>query len=214
MHLQDHIQDLAKELAGNWQQIVNDPMTGFVYHDPPWEPEDEETDGVKWCLVYTSTRDSGLMAQSNEAVMERDLKEFFGADSIRRVRHSHWGPGYLDGFEIRVFDKDGNITPGFAKYAELKLALADYPVLDDSDYSEREYNATINNIWRAGFQFVRSDVDKTDESWSRQVYEWLRDNNEEALENVDDQGAWPSDEQIIEALRALKIISKSYEDVQ
>jgi hypothetical protein len=207
MHLQDHIEDLAKEMAGNW----NDPegFGNFVYHDPPWEPEDEETEGPKWCLAYTSSRDSGLMAQSNEAVVERELAEFLSGPDINRIRHSHWGVGYLDGFEIRVYDSKGKITPVFAKFAELKLALADYPVLDDSDYSEREYDAAVEAICNNGSQFVRDDAP---DDWDKQVYSWLWDNDQEALKNVDDQGPYPSEEQIKSAVKALGFLSKEYED--
>ena len=97
MHLQDHIEDAAKELAGNWREIERDPMSGFVYHNPPFETDEE---GASWCLVYTSTRDSGLMAQSNEAVMEKELEGFFGGSDINRIRHGHWGPGHLDGQRV------------------------------------------------------------------------------------------------------------------
>ena len=60
--------------------------------------------------------------------------------------------GHVDGFSIRVFDGHGEITEAFKKYHELAEQMDDYPILDESDYSERELTATFENIddaaWR------------------------------------------------------------------
>jgi len=59
--------------------------------------------------------------------------------------HSHWAVGYLDGYSIRVYGKDGGITDAFNEFCRIKERLDDYPILNESDYSEREYEATLEN---------------------------------------------------------------------
>ena len=63
----------------------------------------------------------------------------------------------LMGFRIRVY-RDGEITDAFKTYHELSEQLADYPILDEEDYSEREYEATLENIndaaWRVKDEYT------------------------------------------------------------
>jgi hypothetical protein len=59
--------------------------------------------------------------------------------------HHHWAVGHVDGYSIRVF-RDGRITEAFEAYHALAQRLADYPVLDEEDYSRREYEATLENL--------------------------------------------------------------------
>ncbi len=51
----------------------------------------------------------------------------------------------LDGFSLRVF-KNGEITEAFKTYHHLMQCLDDYPILDEDDYSDREFEATVENI--------------------------------------------------------------------
>lgn len=53
----------------------------------------------------------------------------------------HWLVGSLRTIYVQVYDEDGEFTPAFAKATELALSLQDYPILDESDYSEREWKA-------------------------------------------------------------------------
>ena len=48
--------------------------------------------------------------------------------------HSHWAVGHVDGMSLRVV-KSGQITEAFRQYHELASKLADYPLLDEEDYS-------------------------------------------------------------------------------
>ena len=88
--------------------------------------------------------------------------------------HSHWLVGHVDGFSVRVF-KNGEITLAFRRYHELAMAMDDYPVLDESDYSEREYEATLENIpiaaWRLTDQYELPDT------WVGQVYDWFSEHD-------------------------------------
>ena len=193
--LSSDIDEAAKELAGNWKKF-----SSFGWHD---EPED----GDNWGIVYTSNRDSGLLAESNEAAINAEMEKF--DNDVRFERHGHWGCGYVDGFSIRVFDAKGNVTDAFKALHELAMALADYPVLDESDYSRREYKATLENIKSVTHNLIKDDVP---EDYAEKIFSWMWDNNQRALEAEDDQGGYPSDDDMRECLEALGWLEKDEDD--
>lgn len=130
------------------------------------------------------------------------MREFTDTDDPDVVfeSHSHWAVGHINGFSIRVF-RGGKPTPAFERYHELTISLADYPILDETDYSNREYVATLENIvdaaWRLKRQFNLPD------EWESRVYSWFSDNDDGAIENVDDKGGYPSEEQMKAAFTAI-----------
>lgn len=89
----------------------------------------------------TITRDSGPLDTSN---WETALECFRALDPDGRDwevhRFGHWGPGW---FEIVL------LNPGTAvamEAAKIAAALSDYPVLDETDFSEREHEEA-NRVW-------------------------------------------------------------------
>ena len=48
--------------------------------------------------------------------------------------HNHFAVGWIEGYSIRVY-RDGRITKAFRTYYDLQQRLADYPLLDEEDYS-------------------------------------------------------------------------------
>jgi hypothetical protein len=187
------LHEAAQQAAGNWQQFDS-----FV-----WWRKREIDDPQNWAIFYTQHRDSGLLDQSNAAVISKALEPFALGDDPDLVMesHNHWAVGYIDGFSIRVFDSNGEITEAFRTYHELAERLDDCPILDESDYSERELEATLENIessaWRLKSEFLLPD------DWVSDVYDWLSDNKPSELENVDDQGGFPSDESLKSAFVSL-----------
>jgi hypothetical protein len=114
--------------------------------------------------------------------------------------HSHWLVGHIDGFSVRVF-RDGEITEAFRTYHELAERLADYPLLDEEDYSRREYEATVENIADAAWRLKREyDLPV---GWEGEVFSWFWQHNQCAVENVDDQGGYPSEDALEDAFDAL-----------
>ena len=108
--------------------------------------------------------------------------------------------GFIDGFSIRVFKPDGSISPAFEEFCRIKAELDAYPVLDESDYSDREYEATLesyrNEMWR-----LRGELP---EGWEAEVFTFFSDNgHDEFTENRDDQGGWAPKDEILKALDAL-----------
>ena len=67
----------------------------------------------------------------------RPLKPFCETENPDVVfeSHSHWAVGHVDGFSVRVY-LDGAITDAFRTYHGLTERLAEYPILDASDYSD------------------------------------------------------------------------------
>jgi hypothetical protein len=195
------VEQAATLLAGNWRRFDS-----FAWHRA-YDLEAPE----RWCLWYTSHRDAGLLEQSNETVFNNRLAPFAEGDSpdVAFERHSHWAVGHLSGVSIRAFRDDGTITDAFKEFCSIQEALENYPVLDEQDYSQREYAATLNNyreeMWRLR--------DELPEGWEAEVYQWFSDHgHDRSTENRDDQGGWATREAITNALQDLGILPNAVVD--
>lgn len=195
------VEEAARLLAGNWQKF-----TCFV-----WHRGHGLEDADRWCIWYTSSRDAGLLEQSNEATINKRLEPFSEDDDPDLVleRHSHWTCGYLSGMSIRVYREDGTPTEAFREFCRIKERLENYGVLNEADYSEREYAATLENydseMWRLR--------DNLPEGWAGEVYSWFSDHGHDRFTaNVDDQGGWAPREAITEALQDLGLLPTAVVD--
>jgi len=180
--------EYAEQFAGNWKEFQS-----FGWYGKP--------DTADQCGIYNGrSRDSDLLTISNWEVLQRELDPFIGSiddgATIEIQTHSHWGPGWLECFVIQVY-KDGEITEGFKQFCDLVWTLEDYPVLDESDYCEREYNDTLENIENIASRYVSPDAPDT---WVTDLYGALPDSE---VEPRDGFGGYPSDEAVIEALKEL-----------
>ncbi len=186
------LEDAAHEAAGTWRS-----WTCFV-----WDRERDIDDPESWAIIYTHNRDSGLLDQSNAEVIAKAMNPFAAADDPQVVfeSHSHWAVGHVDGFSVRVF-RDGEITDAFRIYYDLSEQLAGYSILDESDYSEREHEATLDNLTDAAWQ-LKSLYELPDD-WESEVYSWLSDKRPGSVENRDDRGGCPSEGELREAFDAL-----------
>lgn len=186
------LEDAAREAAGNWQRF-----TCFV-----WFRERDIPDPENWAVIYTHNRDSGLLDQSNAQQISEAMEPFTdgGDPDVVMESHDHWAVGHVDGFSVRVC-RGGQITDAFKEYHDLAERLADYPILDEEDYSRREYDATVENIadaaWRVKHEYVLP------EGWEGDVYSWLCDHRQRAVENRDDQGGYPEEDDLRAAFAAL-----------
>jgi hypothetical protein len=79
--------------------------------------------------------------------------------------------------------------------------VQNYPVLEEEDYSNREYEATLENIGDAAWR-LKGDYDLPD-GWESQVFSWLWDHEQRELENRDDQGGYPGEDALRRAFDAL-----------
>lgn len=186
------VETAAKQAAGNWRR----------FECFSWDRTRELSRPEHWAIVYTNHRDSGLLDQSNAAAIKKALEPFMQGDDpdVLAEHHRHWAVGWIDGVSIRVFRR-GRITKAFKTYHELVERLTDYPVLNDEDYSRREYEATLENItdsaWRLKGEFALP------EDWEAEVYSWFSDHDYAAIENRDDQGGYPEQSQLEEAFAGL-----------
>lgn len=186
-------EEAAHQTAGNWQRFDS-----FV-----WFRDSGPEDADQWAIVYSRNRDGGLLDQSNAAVIEKALEPFTEGDDPDAVveQHSHWAVGNVQGHSIRVFDGNGDIAEAFQAYFELQEQLEAYPVLDESDYSQREYDATLENVVDAAWR-VKQEL-ALPEGRESQVYSWLSDNDSSEIESRDGQGGYPSEDSLRAAFQAL-----------
>lgn len=107
-----------------------------------------------WGVVNTQGPDPSTLDASNWRVMLADLQgravhddgdqSDDPAEYVDTETFSHWAFGYVTHMVVRVLvDTDGpleasNLTYTFVRAVELAQSLQDYPVLDESDYSELE----------------------------------------------------------------------------
>ena len=182
----------ANELAGNWQKF--ECFCWHRRHDLP--------DAANWMIFYTSSPQSGLIELSNQKVMTDQLAIYAEGDDSDLVfeNHSHWVVNSLTGFSLRVFRSDGTTTTAFEAFCRIQEALDGYPILDEQEYSNREYEATLDNyrgeMWRLSGELS--------DGWEGEVYDWFSNHGHDNFtENLDDRGGWAPREVIINALRHL-----------
>ncbi len=192
------LDEAAREAAGNWQDF-----NCFV-----WDRLREIDDPENWAIVYTHNWDSRLLDLSNADAISEAMKPYTEGDDPNVVMesHSHWAVGHVDGFSLRVF-RNGEITDAFRTYHEHAERMDGYPILDEEDYSRREYEATLENIAEAAWR-LKHQYDLP-EGWEGDVYSWLSDHRQRAVENRDDQGGYPEENDLRAAFEFLR-----YEQVQ
>lgn len=197
VRLPGEIEERARELAGNWSK----------FESFSWWGRDEELipDPENWTIIYTSNRDSGLIDRSNAATIDRLLQPFTEGDYPEVVpqSHNHWACGYVDGYAIRCFHPDGKPTNAIREWLDIVDSLESYPILDESHYSDLEYNESIDNFSLAA-SGVKSNWELP-EGWESYVFSWLSGSEDWCDEvcSCDDQGAWPSEEAFEAAFSAL-----------
>ncbi len=192
------LEDAAKQLAGNWQ----------TFESFCWFRESEIADPDNWAIIYTHNRDSGLLDQSNADAIAEAMEPFTEGDDADVVfeSHDHWAVGHVDGFSIRVY-RDGEITEAFKTYHDLMEQMDGYPVLNEEDYCNRELEATLENISDAAWR-LKGAFDLKD-GWESEVFSWFWDHRQSAVENRDDQGGYPEEDDLRTAFDAL-----GYESVE
>ena len=199
----EDIKVLAKQEAGNHLKFGS-----FVWHSPPWDDEGMG-DEHDWSMYYTRNRDSALLEQSNHAYIKKAMEPYEEDGTAIDERHGCWAYGWREGFAIRVF-KQGEVTDAFKVWMNMQDAMSNYPLLDEEDHSNRELEATLDNIKN----YIAEDVkDDAPEGWECDVYHYLSDHHPDSLESTDDQGGWPKGELVQEALKNLYYLDIEDDDM-
>lgn len=96
-------------------------------------------DRQDWLVAPVSRiRGSSLLSESNFNVVLRDLGG--ESDTVEVHRFGHWGPEWYEIILVHPSRK--------AEVDDWERVLEEYPVADDMDYSEREYDACLENWGR------------------------------------------------------------------
>lgn len=187
----------AKDLAGNRARFNS--FCNF----------DDDLD-ASWAILYTHNRDSGLLAESNAAEIEKAMAPFVAADNgdAKEYCSNHGACGWIAGYAIRVYAPSGAVTSAFLAFAALQARLEEHPVLNEEDWLNREYNATLENI-QSELRRIDHTYSGSDEDLAGEVYSWLCENEKSAIECIDDQGAYPSDDELQAALVGLGYLIES-----
>lgn len=187
----------AAELAGNWRKF--DGFCWYRGYDLP--------DAAGWMVWYTGSPQSGLLEESNQKVTNDRLAKFADGDDPDLVfeQHSSWVVGHLDGFSVRVVGPDGAATDAFREFCGIQKAIDGYPILDEQDYSNREYAATLESYARE----VGKQKDALPEGWAGEVCDWFEEHgHQEYVESRDDRGGWAPREAITTSLTDLGLLPR------
>lgn len=109
-------------------------------------------DKQNWLVLLGKNRDSSLLKQSNFDV----ALEMLGgeSDDVEVCRFGHWACGWI---EIIIVNPKSKL----ANTAEMiEQAIEDYPVLDEEDWSNREYEAHADWVEQV-FCSIESHYDVT-----------------------------------------------------
>ena len=93
----------------------------------------------EWLVLIGRNRDSDCLAESN---WQSAINALGGeGENVRIDRMGHWACGWYELLSVLAN------TPEHKIAADIESALADYPVLNDSDFSEREHEEA-QSTWR------------------------------------------------------------------
>jgi hypothetical protein len=115
------------------EEYIKEELTrpdSFMYYgdleSPPWG----------WSGIGPH-RDSDILGVSNYETISADLLERF-PESFVIERSNHWAVGWCEQLRINTEDLDA-----VDAVLEWKKAMDDYPVADEADYSQREWEAAL-----------------------------------------------------------------------
>jgi len=99
--------------------------------------------GAEWPEYYSAgvgrSRDSDCLEESNFHAM---LSALGGeSDAVQVVRESHWAVGWVEWIAIHESD-----DAALRAADRLRLELDDYPILDEEDFSSREWEE-CERVW-------------------------------------------------------------------
>jgi hypothetical protein len=135
----------AKALVNNWQNFDSFHLMGWENH-------------IGRMIHECISRDSSLLERSNHEIMEKRLYAIVAVDDVTSFSASHWAVGWVEGFSIRVYDRDGNITESFREFCAMQVAMGEYPILDDDHYSSLVENAVSDYMDQEGWDCNDEDA--------------------------------------------------------
>lgn len=110
----------------------------------------DDSIGYTHALTIGVHRDSDVLARSNWEVISKDMTERFD-DDVHIHGSRHWAVGWMDQLAVRVHlyphPYVGTVvSPAFQAIVEWQEKLEEYPVADESAYSEMEYDEALETL--------------------------------------------------------------------
>ena len=102
---------------------------------------DDKSDPVGDYCIYSRTRDSSVLVNCNYEVILKELETL--DPKVYDFRASHWAVGWIE--HIIVPKKCNQKT--LKRAGEIICSLANYPVLDEIEYSQMVHDAK-NEYWK------------------------------------------------------------------
>lgn len=143
------------EVAENLNYAKNKPSDFGWYGKPDW-------DDKNIFLYHYQTRDSDILEESNGAYIEKFFKDYAEENTVELQEFGHWLCGWVKAVVIKIRDEDGKYTRAFQDMYGILVMKDDYPVLDEDDFSNREFEA-FEDVANVAIKEYLSDVVGTDE---------------------------------------------------
>lgn len=120
----------------------------------------------------------GWVDQIMVRALDCDCEDWEEAD-FSLSKHNTWtGEAYVDAWICQTCGAIGRIRKIFEECVEIAGSLADYPLLDEDDYSRREHEDLLDYVQDEIGSIIRRNEDKLVEDWEpepSQVFEYLFD---------------------------------------
>lgn len=166
----DTLELFAKSLAGNWKKF--ECFLWDRYND---------LDSDNLAILYTKTRDSDLVAESNHYHILRMLQPYIDLGLVSEESHNHWACGSIDGLVFPVRNDKGLIHDHVKLLYSEANRLAKYPLLDEDDYSNREYAATQDSLEQLVKDAIRSFSHDISEDCCEMIVSYIK----ESVNNIE-----------------------------
>lgn len=192
------IDDLALVFEGNWNSLP-----GFIWMSPP---EDKDSYG----LYHLDHRESNIKTICNSMTIINRLSPFEESGDVIKQSFTHFEVGWINAVAVRVRNSEGDFTDAFKELHKIMNELTDRDILDLEEYQKMVKVVTIGNI-----EYMAKEKDLVDElpsAWSDKIYNWFVANNCKAIENSEDRGGWPTNEELELCLAELGYLDLCVDD--
>ena len=183
------------------EQALKRPES-FGLHSHPHKGEMFKTWGVG---PIVKTRDSDILERANYKALKRALREegFEDEEDFVWFDANHWAVGWVRHLSFRVLDADGEPS-AIARWLKGWFdALSDYPVADETLYSEMEWEQFHSRIPDAFRDMLRGSDQELTDAQEDAVLDWFQEHRGEEMSEDGYEYPSISEEMLEDALDAL-----------
>jgi hypothetical protein len=174
MTLEKQISEWRKDLSNSGLYYAADVATHMVEWDVLL-PEGQDNPDM-WVMVQGIKQMMSALDECNMKSVIESLKELEDQSQVLQCRGGEYA--------VRVLNEDGTETEAGKCLKEIMQDLSDYPVLDDAEYSQWEYDNQLEIIRDT----ARGMRDELPENWDELVWKWLWDNEQGSMDVSTDEG--------------------------